>query len=140
MSKDDQIKRRAEWLAKNLLNWDKEDLEEDIESVRKLSEGNTEVSVSQRLRFHFRHHLDDHIERYKELKEIGDRKGYKTVPWQYYVNPIEIPQEIGSEDIKKQKITAASDLISELWQSTISDYIYMEILSRVLRPPRHVSS
>lgn len=100
------------WFSDYLLKWDLKDLEEDLGSLKSLSEGKFCVSTSQRIRFHWRYKLEEQVERFKELEEIGKQKNWKTTPWEFFVSPLSgLSTRISEEDAKLGRAASKTHFI-----------------------------
>jgi len=126
LKNNEMIKSRTEWFSDYLLQWDLEDLNEDINSLQNLSKNNFNISLSQRLRFHWRNTLIDQTERYQELIDITNQKvsNVKALPGELFFHPIkDIPQKISGNDVKSQKLLIVNDFISKYWQDAVFSYV-----------------
>ena len=127
------MESRIKWFSDYLLKWDLKDLEEDLESLKSLSEGKFRVSASQRIRFHWRYKLEEQVERLKELEEIGRQKNWKTTPWEFFVSPLSgLPTEISEENFKSQKLAIINEWIAMFWADIVSNYMHGMFASAIL--------
>ena len=126
-------KRHIKWFTDYLLRWDLEDLEEDIKGVRELSKKKFSISLSQRIRFSWRNKLEDQVERFKELEEIGKSKDWKTTPWEFFLSPLSgIPTNISQKDMKSQKLAIINQWLGRYWQDIASTYIFGAFSASIL--------
>lgn len=119
------IQFHIKWLSEYLLNWDLEDLREDIKSLSDIAEGNIDISTSKRIRFSWRSKLKQQIGRYEELENLGKLKSYKTTPWEFFVSPLfKGSKTISERDIKLQKLAILNRWIYLSWSHVASAYIF----------------
>jgi hypothetical protein len=127
------MESHIKWFGDYLLKWDLKDLGEDLESLKSLSEGKFRVSTSQRIRFHWRYKLEEHVERFKELEEIGKQKNWKSTPWEFFASPLSrLPTEILGEDFESQKLVIINEWIVMFWADIVSNYIHGIFASAIL--------
>lgn len=130
---EELMKHHMKWFTDYLLRWDLKDLEEDIKSVRELSKKKFSISLSQRIRFSWRDKLEEQVERFKELEEIGKSKDWKTTPWEFFFSPLSgISTEISEKDIKSQKLAIINEWIGRFWQDIVSTYIFGAFSASIL--------
>lgn len=119
------FKSYIERYCKSLLQWDLEDLSNDVEQLRKLTENRFEVPVRERIRFSWRSKLEEQVRRYEELEEMGRFLGKRTTPWEFFWYPLkDIPSQISESDDRAQKLAIINRWVSIFWSDCISNYVF----------------
>ena len=112
------------WLDE-LLNWDLDDLKEDISAIK------GEMSDSQSLRSSFRSKLSEQLLRYKELQKMLKTSNHPAQSFPF-IPGIEGIREISEEDIQEIKISYIQEMHQSLWKEVTSNYINGSFLSSIL--------
>lgn len=129
------FRRYVENYANFLLQWDLEDLNNDVNQLKHVIQDRFEIPVSERIRFSWRGKLQQQTTRYEELVEMGKLFGKRTTPWEFFWYPLrysDTTETSKAEDKTLKKLQILDRWISIYWSDCASSYIFGKFPATIL--------